>query len=63
MGDLEVEGGGGAVYGERAVKVNGIETGLYVFDSSGANRALELIGKHLKVFGDGVMRRRSWELR
>lgn len=34
------------------VKVNGKETGLYVFDSSGANRALELIGKHLRVFGD-----------
>lgn len=30
----------------------GRETGLYVFDSRGANRALELIGKHLRVFGD-----------
>jgi phage terminase small subunit len=30
----------------------GRETGLYVFDSSGANRSLELIGKHLRVFGD-----------
>ena len=34
------------------VKINGKDTGLYVFDSSGANRALELIGKHLRVFGD-----------
>lgn len=30
----------------------GQETGLFVFDASGANRSLELIGKHLKVFGD-----------
>ena len=30
----------------------GRETGLYVFDASGANRSLELIGKHLRVFGD-----------
>ena len=30
----------------------GHETGLYVFDASGANRSLELIGKHLRVFGD-----------
>ena len=34
------------------VKINGIETGMYVFDASGANRSLELLGKHLKVFGD-----------
>ena len=34
------------------VKVNGKETGMYVFDASGANRSLELLGKHLKVFGD-----------
>jgi phage terminase small subunit len=30
----------------------GHETGLFVFDASGANRSLELIGKHLRVFGD-----------
>ena len=30
----------------------GQETGLFVFDASGANRSLELIGKHLRVFGD-----------
>ena len=30
----------------------GRETGLFVFDASGANRSLELIGKHLRVFGD-----------
>lgn len=30
------------------------ETGEYRFDSQGANRALELIGKHLKMFTDKV---------
>jgi phage terminase small subunit len=30
----------------------GNETGMYVFDASGANRSLELIGKHLRVFED-----------
>lgn len=30
------------------------ETGEYKFDSQGANRALELIGKHLKMFTDKV---------
>lgn len=30
----------------------GVETGFYVFDASGANRSLELIGKHIKLFGD-----------
>jgi phage terminase small subunit len=30
----------------------GHATGLYVFDSSGANRSLELLGKHLRVFGE-----------
>lgn len=29
-------------------------TGEYKFDSQGANRALELIGKHLKMFTDKV---------
>jgi phage terminase small subunit len=37
-------------------KVDGewVETGEFKFDSSGANRALELIGKHLKMFTDVV---------
>lgn len=30
------------------------ETGEYVFDSNGANKALELIGKHLGMFKDKV---------
>ena len=30
----------------------GNETGEYKFDSSGANKALELLGKHLKLFTD-----------
>ena len=29
-----------------------VESGEYRFDSSGANRALELLGKHLKLFTD-----------
>lgn len=32
----------------------GEPTGEYRFDSNGANRALELIGKHLKMFADVV---------
>lgn len=37
-------------------KVDGewVETGEFKFDSSGANRALELLGKHLKLFADRV---------
>ena len=31
-----------------------VETGEYRFDSNGANRALELIGKHLGMFKDKV---------
>lgn len=30
------------------------EVGVYEFDSAGANRALELLGKHLKLFTDRV---------
>jgi len=30
------------------------ESGEYKFDSSGANRSLELIGKHLKLFTDKI---------
>ncbi|WP_082034207.1 terminase small subunit [Cohnella kolymensis] len=37
-------------YEERALK----ETGEYQFDSQGANRALELIGKHLGMFKDKI---------
>ncbi|MDF2800779.1 MAG: terminase small subunit [Anaerocolumna sp.] len=32
----------------------GNSTGEYRFDSSGANRALELLGKHLKLFTDKI---------
>jgi phage terminase small subunit len=31
-----------------------VETGEYVYDSQGANRALELIGKHLGMFKDKI---------
>ncbi len=31
-----------------------VETGEYMFDSSGANRALELLGKHKKLWTDKV---------
>lgn len=31
-----------------------VETGEYVYDSSGANKALELIGKHLGMFKDKI---------
>lgn len=31
-----------------------VETGEYMFDSRGANQALELIGKHLAMFKDKV---------
>jgi phage terminase small subunit len=31
-----------------------VETGEWEFDSSGANKALELLGKHLKLFTDKV---------
>lgn len=33
---------------------NGKEVGLFEFDSNGANRALELLGRHLKLFDDGA---------
>lgn len=32
----------------------GEPTGEYKFDSGGANRALELLGKHLKLFTDKI---------
>jgi phage terminase small subunit len=31
-----------------------VESGEYKFDSSGANKSLELIGKHLKLFTDKI---------
>jgi phage terminase small subunit len=37
-------------YEERAM----VETGEYMFDSRGANQALELIGKHLAMFKDKI---------
>lgn len=33
----------------------GNETGEYQFDSSGANRSLELLGKHLGMFADRLL--------
>jgi phage terminase small subunit len=37
-------------YNERKL----VETGEYVYDSQGANKALELIGKHLGMFKDKI---------
>jgi len=37
---------------EPVLDKEGNETGEYKFDASGANRALELLGKHLKLFTD-----------
>lgn len=31
-----------------------VESGVYKFDSSGANKSLELLGKHLKLFTEKV---------
>jgi len=39
---------------EEPVMSGGEPTGEYKFDSSGANKSLELIGKHLKLFTDKV---------
>lgn len=38
--------------GEPVLDKDGNETGQWKFDSGGANRALELIGKHLRLFDD-----------
>lgn len=38
------------------------EVGVYEFDSMGANKALELLGKHLKLFTDKVEESGSKEL-
>lgn len=38
--------------GEPVLDKLGHETGEWKFDSGGANRALELIGKHLRLWGD-----------
>lgn len=40
--------------GEPIIDREGNETGEWRFDSGGANRALELLGKHLKLFTDKV---------
>lgn len=37
---------------EQVLDREGNPTGEYKFDSSGANKSLELLGKHLKIFGD-----------
>lgn len=39
---------------EEPVMAGGEPTGEYKFDSSGANKSLELIGKHHKLFTDKV---------
>lgn len=39
---------------EEAVTVGGEPTGEFKFDSSGANKALELIGKNKKMFTDKI---------
>lgn len=36
------------------ITVNGMPTGEFKFDSSGANKSLELLGKHLKLFTEKV---------
>lgn len=36
-------------------EVTGKEVGVYDFDSTGANRSLELLGKHLSLFSDKVI--------
>jgi len=33
---------------------NGVEQGVWEFDSNGANKALELLGKHLGMFTDNL---------
>lgn len=38
--------------GEPVLDKLGHETGEWKFDSGGANRAIELIGKHLRMFGE-----------
>jgi phage terminase small subunit len=40
--------------GEPVRDKEGNETGQWKFDSGGANRALELIGKHLRLFDDDL---------
>jgi phage terminase small subunit len=39
---------------EEPVMAQGEPTGEFKFDSSGANKALELIGKHHKLFTDKI---------
>jgi len=42
------------IQGEPVIDKEGNETGEYKFDSTGANKATELIGKHLKLFTDKI---------
>jgi len=42
------------IQAEPVLDREGNPTGEYKFDSSGANKATELIGKHLKLFTDNV---------
>lgn len=39
---------------EPVVDREGNETGEYQFNAAGANKALELIGRHLRMFGDNL---------
>lgn len=39
-----------------------VESGEWKFDSSGANKSLELLGKHLKLFTDKVEQENSGEV-
>jgi phage terminase small subunit len=39
---------------KRFTREDGTEVGVYQFDSTGANRAMELLGKHLGLFRDKV---------
>lgn len=40
-----------------------VETGEYKFDSTGANKSLELLGKHLKLFTDKVEQENTGEVK
>jgi hypothetical protein len=46
---------GRCLQAERVVGADGSELGVYKFEAAGANRALELLGKHLHLFDDRMM--------
>lgn len=46
---------------EEVVERDGTPTGEYQFDSSGANKALELLGKHLELFTEKVKTEHTFE--